>query len=78
MCPVPMRNRFPGREEDSGLEELDKLLNREPCLTQDAFEGSWGQVLVVDGEGDSQFWPGAVEEPSVAAGLVVNIKPSSL
>jgi hypothetical protein len=48
-------------EAGASIEEIQEFLSRKISLPEDAFQRSLRQVLVVDGDGDLEFRPGAVK-----------------
>jgi hypothetical protein len=62
----------------SASEESDEFLHRKFGLAQDALEDRLREVFVVQGNRHAQVALHPMEEPSVAAGRVVNIKAGSL
>lgn len=59
------------------LQQFAELLDGQSRLAKDALEGPGRQIFVVDGKRNSEFRSVAVKETSGAAGLMINVKPSS-
>jgi len=65
---------FSAERECERLKKLQKFLDAVASLPNDAFQGFRREFLIVHRDGHAQFSLSVVEQASMAASLVVNIK----